>query len=309
MVAHRIVWSVPVAGVILIALGRTADLQAAFRSPRTLMMAAATATLITVNWGIYVWAIAADRAVETALGYYINPLVSIVIAALLLNERLSRAQVVAVVLATRRRPDPDGRCRRIALDLADARLFLRHLRLSQEDAADRSEPGLLPGSADPVRAFARPTSSGCRRAGKAISCRRNRPISACCLLCGPVTTVPLVLFAFGAKLLRYSTIGIMQYIAPTIVFLLAIFAFHEPFEHDKGRGFRPDLDRAGDLHLVDVCRCPQRVTATCRCRRSASASSRTTPATASAEDRDDPEAASRARRTECRRHSCRTGLK
>src|SRR5262249_29585485 len=100
VLAHRIVWSVPLAGVILMALGRTADLKAAFRSPRTLVMAALTASLITINWGIYVWAIAVDRAVEAALGYYINPLVNVVIGAVLLNERLSRAQIAAVVLAT-----------------------------------------------------------------------------------------------------------------------------------------------------------------------------------------------------------------
>ena len=91
VVAHRIVWSVPLAGRCCIWLGRTADMKAALRSPRTLAMAALTAALITVNWGIYVWAIAADRALETALGYYINPLFSVLLGAVLLNEKLSRA--------------------------------------------------------------------------------------------------------------------------------------------------------------------------------------------------------------------------
>ncbi len=99
VVAHRIVWSVPIAGAVLLLLGRTADVKAAFRSPRTLLMAALTASLITVNWGIYVWAIAADRAVETALGYYINPLVIVAMGAVLLGEKLSRLQIAAVALA------------------------------------------------------------------------------------------------------------------------------------------------------------------------------------------------------------------
>jgi chloramphenicol-sensitive protein RarD len=99
VVAHRIVWSVPVAGLVLFAVGRTADMTAALRSPRTLAMAALTAGLISINWGIYVWAIAVDRALETALGYYINPLVSIAMAAVLLRERLSAAQIAAVALA------------------------------------------------------------------------------------------------------------------------------------------------------------------------------------------------------------------
>jgi len=68
VVAHRIVWSVPVAGLVLLWLGRTADVKRALRSPRTLLMAAVTASCITVNWGIYAWAIDVSRTVETALG-------------------------------------------------------------------------------------------------------------------------------------------------------------------------------------------------------------------------------------------------
>jgi chloramphenicol-sensitive protein RarD len=99
VVAHRIVWSVPIAGALLIWLGRTADIKTALRSPRTLAMGGLTAALITVNWGVYVWAIAADRALETALGYYINPLFSVFLGAVLLGEKLSRAQIAAIALA------------------------------------------------------------------------------------------------------------------------------------------------------------------------------------------------------------------
>ena len=99
VVAHRIIWSVPLAGALLIVLRRTADLRAALRSPRTLMMGAVTATLISVNWLIYVWAVTSGNAVDAALGYYINPLFSIFLGAVLLGERLKRTQMVAVVLA------------------------------------------------------------------------------------------------------------------------------------------------------------------------------------------------------------------
>jgi chloramphenicol-sensitive protein RarD len=99
VIANRIVWSVPVAAAVLLWAGRTADFKAALRSPRTVAMAALTAALISVNWGIYVWAIAVDRTVETALGYYINPLVNVVVGALLLGERLDRLRIAAVVLA------------------------------------------------------------------------------------------------------------------------------------------------------------------------------------------------------------------
>ncbi len=99
VVAHRILWSVPIAAAVLVAVGRTGDIKAAIRSPRTVALATLTAALITVNWSIYVWAVAVERTVETSLGYYINPLVSVVMGAVLLGERLARAQLAAVALA------------------------------------------------------------------------------------------------------------------------------------------------------------------------------------------------------------------
>ena len=99
VVAHRIIWSVPLAGLVLVWLGRTSEVKAALRSPRMIAMATLTAVLITVNWGIYVWAIGAGRAIETALGYYINPLFSIFLGAVLLKEKPSPAQMVAIGLA------------------------------------------------------------------------------------------------------------------------------------------------------------------------------------------------------------------
>jgi len=85
--------------LVLILLGRTGDLMTALRTPRMLGMGAVTAALITINWGIYVWSIAEGRALDAALGYYINPLFSVALGALLLRERLAPAQIVAVALA------------------------------------------------------------------------------------------------------------------------------------------------------------------------------------------------------------------
>ncbi|MEO0381846.1 MAG: EamA family transporter, partial [Pseudomonadota bacterium] len=99
VVAHRVIWSVPIAAGVLIVIGRTGDLRTALRSPRTLAMGCVTAALVSVNWGIYVWAITSDRALDAALGYYINPLFSVALGALFLRERLTRAQIVAIALA------------------------------------------------------------------------------------------------------------------------------------------------------------------------------------------------------------------
>ena len=97
--AHRVVWSLPVAGLLLLWFKRTDDIKRAFREPKTLAQAALTAAIISINWGVYVWAIANDRTVETALGYYINPLFSILLAAILLGEKLNPLQILAIICA------------------------------------------------------------------------------------------------------------------------------------------------------------------------------------------------------------------
>lgn len=236
ILAHRIIWSVPVAGLILVVLGRTADLKAAFRSPHTLVMAAVTACLVTFNWGIYVWAIVTDRAVETALGYYINPLVSIVFGAVLLGERMSKAQLVAITLASLAvivlTVDAGG-LPWISLSLALSFAVYGYLR--------KTLPiGPSQGFFLEVLILLVPATLyvvWLQHRGEGHFLPSNPTDIALLIACGPVTTAPLVLYAFGAKLLRYSTIGIMQYIAPSIVFLLAIFVFHEPFDTTKAVAF------------------------------------------------------------------------
>ena len=99
VVAHRIVWSVPIAGVRADLARPHRRFQGGVPLAAQLGMAALTATLISVNWGIYVWAIAVDRTVETALGYYINPLVSIVVGAVVARREARPAQIAAVALA------------------------------------------------------------------------------------------------------------------------------------------------------------------------------------------------------------------
>lgn len=228
VVAHRALWSVPVAGIVLLVLRRTADITAALRSPRTLMMAALTAGLISINWGIYVWAIAVDRAVETALGYYINPLVAIVMGAVLLGEKLSRAQIVSVLLACAAvvmLTVEAGGLPWVSLALAFSFACYGFLRKTLPIGPSQGfflEVIIL---SIPALGFA----TWLALSGQSHF-RVGEPMDMLLLiLCGPVTAVPLILFAFGAKLLRYSSIGIMQYIAPTMITIIAVFVFQEPF--------------------------------------------------------------------------------
>ena len=107
VVAHRVIWSVPIALVVLILLGRTADLMAALRSPRTLAMGLVTAALITINWGIYVWSIATGQAIDAALGYYINPLFSVALGAVL---KPTKTATCVIPIRIRRPTGMPGRC-------------------------------------------------------------------------------------------------------------------------------------------------------------------------------------------------------
>jgi chloramphenicol-sensitive protein RarD len=236
VVAHRIVWSLPIAGVTLYVLGRTADVRRALRSPRTLALAALTASIITLNWGTYVWAIGAGRTIETALGYYINPLVSVVMGAVLLGEKLSRMQMAAVGLAASAviilAVDAGG-LPWVSLVLAFSFAIYGFLRKTLPIGP--SQGFFLEVMILTVPAVGYILWLHARGEGHFLI---SEPGNVALLLgCGPVTAVPLLLYAFGAKLLRYSTIGILQYIGPTLIFLIAVFVFDEPFGSAQAAAF------------------------------------------------------------------------
>jgi chloramphenicol-sensitive protein RarD len=228
VVVHRILWSLPIAAVVLILLRRTDALREALRTPRMLLMGCVTAALISVNWGIYVWAIATDHALDAALGYYINPIFSVLLAAVFLGERLSRAQVAAIALAA---------CAVLVLAVDAGRLPWAALGLTISwgfyALAKKSLPIgpnqgfllevlilLIPA----IAVFAYLTVTG--QSHFSMSLTRD---SWLLIGCGIVTAVPLMIYANGAKLLRLSTIGVLQYVAPTMIFLVAVFVFDEPF--------------------------------------------------------------------------------
>lgn len=228
IIAHRVLWSVPVAGAILIATGRTADLARALRTPRMLGMAAVTAALISVNWGIYVWAIGSSHALDAALGYYINPLFSIFLGAVLLRERLAPAQWTAIglaALAVAILTWEAGRLPVVALGLTltwGCYAFCKKWLPIGPNQGFMLEVLLLTPPALAYAIWLNQTRTGHFVEGIAFD-------TWMLLGCGVVTAVPLILYANGAKLLRLSTIAIMQYIAPTMIFLTAVFVFGEPF--------------------------------------------------------------------------------
>lgn len=236
VLAHRVVWSVPIALAVLMALGRTRDLRAAFASPRTLAMGAVTAALITVNWGVYVWAIQSGQAMEAALGYYINPLFSIFLGAVLLGERLSRRQWAAVALAVAAvgvLTWEAGRLPLVALALTLSwgfyAFFKRALPIGPNQGFTLEVIVLTPFALGYMVWLA---------AGDNLLLLRAGPVDMALLIgCGLITAVPLMVYANGAKLLRLSTIAIMQYLTPTMVFVIAVFVFGEPFGQARAVAF------------------------------------------------------------------------
>ena len=227
VLAHRVIWSIPVALIVLLITRRTSDLATVFKDRRKFLMMMLSAGFISINWGTYVWAIGADRTIEAALGYYINPLISVAMGTMFLGEKMTRLQVVAIAFAS---------VAVIILTFASGALPWVAIVVSLSFAAysfirKTVDIGPTQGFMSEVlilSVIAIPYAIWLAQTGEA----KMGAISSDTILllaCGPVTAVPLILFANGAKRLRLSTIGLMQYIVPTIIFLIGVFIFHEPF--------------------------------------------------------------------------------
>ncbi|PIP00930.1 protein RarD [Pleomorphomonas carboxyditropha] len=236
VVAHRVLWSVPITAAILAAQGGFSSFLGVFRQPRMLVMGFLTASLISVNWAIYVWAIGSGRALESALGYFINPLVNVALGTIFLGERLSRAQMFAVGLAVfgvGLMTVESGGLPWVSLALALTFGVYGYLKKTLPIGPTQGfllEVVLISPPALVYIGWLAATGGG-HFAGTGIAATGSDTLLLAAA--GLVTAVPLILFVFGARLLRYSTIGLMQYIAPTMIFLTAVFVFHEPFSAGK----------------------------------------------------------------------------
>lgn len=229
IIAHRVLWSLPIAGAVLLWQRRHRELLSALRQPRLLAMAALTAGLISVNWFIYIWAIVNDKALDAALGYYINPLVSVFLGAALLGERLSRGQMLAVglaLLAVVVLTLQAGRLPVVAIGLtlswALYALCKKRLPLGPNQGFTLEVLLLVPFAAGLLVWLAWTGQGAMGGTGGAPDVTTWLLLGA-----GPATAIPLLFYANGAKLTRLSTIGILQYISPTMILLCAVFVFGE----------------------------------------------------------------------------------
>lgn len=241
ILVHRIIWSFVTMAVFLSMTRHWDWLRRAFRQPRTLLPLVATAALLTVNWLTYLWANNSGHIVEGSLGYFINPLVNVLLGVLFLRERPRAFQWAAVGLAAvgvTFLTISYGRLPWIALTLALSFGFYGLIRKTTTLASVEGltvEMGLLflPALAYlgvlTVQGTASLATSGAQSNGLLT------PVLL--VLSGLTTTVPLVLFTYGARQVTLTTLGILQYIAPTLQFLLGAFIYGEGFRQNQIAGF------------------------------------------------------------------------
>jgi chloramphenicol-sensitive protein RarD len=233
LIAHRAVWGLGAFLILTAAAGQLPELRAALRSPRTLGVMAVSATLLAINWAVFVWATISGHLLDASLGYFINPLISVALGTLVLRERLRPLQWIAIALAaggvallTWR----GGQVPWIALLLATtwgAYGLVRKLTKVEALVGSTVETVILVPIAIVYLAV---LGGGELTAGDAATI-------ALLAGTGVVTAVPLIFFTSAARLLPLSTVGFLQYLAPTGQFLLAVLAFGEPLAHDKLAAF------------------------------------------------------------------------
>jgi chloramphenicol-sensitive protein RarD len=236
VIAHRIVWSCMFVLVWMAIRGELSSLRATLANRSLVWRLAVSATLITINWVVYVWAVTNGHVVESSLGYFINPLVNVLLGVALLSEKLTRAQWTAVALAatgvvylTIMAGSPPW----IALTLA---FSFGIYGLIRKVAKVESLPGLATETLL-LLPFAVGYLFWCESEGTGALGHAGPTIHALLLGSGPLTATALFLFAYAARLLPYSTVGVLQYIAPTLQFASGVFALHERFERTRAIGF------------------------------------------------------------------------
>lgn len=227
ILAHRVLWSFVITGAAIALMGRGGQVWTILASRRGRRAFAASGLAIAINWGVYIWSVANARIVEASMGYYIQPLVSVVLGALVLRESLSRRQGVAValvILGVAVMVAAEGRLPWIALVLAasfGAYGLLRKVAPAESLVGLFIETMLVTPLALGYLAFI--TSEGSSHFTDSV------PMATMLLLTGPATAVPLLLFAFGARRLRLATVGLMMYLNPTLQMLIAVLVFGEAF--------------------------------------------------------------------------------
>ncbi|UFS70110.1 EamA family transporter RarD [Geomonas sp. RF6] len=228
VVAHRIVWSMLFLAVLVTVSGRWGEIRSAFRVWKTFATLCCSTVLIAANWLIFIYAIGKGEVLQSSLGYFMNPLVNVLLGFLLLRERMQRLQAVSLLLAVvgvAVSAVTLGAVPWIAILLAITFGLYGLLRktVAVDSLVGLSMETFLAGPMALVLLVNLGlTGRGAFLAGPAAD-------TGVLILCGVVTAVPLLFFAAAARRLRLMTMGFLQYITPSLHFLQAVWLYHEPF--------------------------------------------------------------------------------
>lgn len=236
ILAHRMMWSLVLVALALLVTRRWAWAGELLRQPCRLALIVVAATLITVNWGVYIWAVNSGHVVEASLGYFINPLVTIAMGVLLLKERLRPVQWAAVAVGCTAvlvlsigagRPPWISLC--LALSFAAYGLVKKKVSLGGiESLAAETAVQFVPALAYLL---------WLSRHGESTFTSHGAGHAALLAATGVVTALPLVCFGAAAIRVPLSTLGLLQYVAPVLQFLLGLLYFHERMPPERWAGF------------------------------------------------------------------------
>lgn len=225
IVAQRVLWSLALLLPVAMLIGRWPQLRAALADRRLLLQLSASSALIAANWLVYVWAVFNGHVLAASLGYFLNPLINVALGTIVLKERLTRGQAAAVALAAigvaiLALRAGDGLWISLALALSFGLYGLVRKMAAVESLEGLTiETAILAPLAMAYLLWLSATGD--------VAFGNDLRISLLLVLAGAVTATPLLLFAAAARRMRYSTLGLLQYLAPSIQFVLAITIFGE----------------------------------------------------------------------------------
>ncbi|WP_415901210.1 EamA family transporter RarD [Neptuniibacter sp. QD29_5] len=232
VLAHRVVWSVVFLGLFLLLKGKLSELTTLRNSPKILLSLGLSALVISINWLVFIWAVSEQRIVETTLGYFINPLINIVFGFFIFSERLRFLQLIAVAIAAVAvlyQIISIGELPWVALTLATS--FSIYSVLRKKIPID-SITGLL---VETLWLFpmALVYMIWLSSQSNFVLLNGSTEVQVLLLAAGLVTSLPLIAFAAGARRLSLTMVGLLQYIGPSIAFLIAVFYYNEPMNQNR----------------------------------------------------------------------------
>ena len=236
VLGHRVVWSLVFLLVLLALRRQWAWLAEVARRPRVLAAFFASSVLLSINWVIYIWSIANDHVLDASLGYFMTPLVSVALGCTVLHERLRRIQwaALALVLAgvlwlTLQAGRPPWIALVLAASFGAYGLLRKIAALGALEGLTLETLMLAPAAIALLAFLALRGTAGFPTADLATN--------LWLLVVGPITAIPLLLFAAGARRISMVTLGVLQYLSPTLQFMLGVWLYHEPFAATRFAGF------------------------------------------------------------------------